>query len=209
MENSSEPKLAPPGAGLPAYELRTARVLFALQRKRGNRATFNAAFGRERRRIASLVESCPPELAGVRVLIARPRGLEDSSRFWSVWMTLDHLRIVHEAMAGVVRSLGQGIMPPGEASTAAVKPSPNASSAVLPLYEKSCDDLLAAVASVPSLETPLRYPHLWFGPLDAAGWHALAAGHLRIHRVQLERILLALPSLSSTLQQQPLTASAS
>jgi hypothetical protein len=31
------------------------------------------------------------------VLIARPRGLEDSSRYWSVWMTLDHLRIVHLA----------------------------------------------------------------------------------------------------------------
>jgi len=35
-------------------------------------------------------------------------------------------------------------------------------------------------------------PHPWFGPLDAAGWHALAAGHMAIHRVQIERILQGL-----------------
>ena len=37
---------------------------------------------------------------------------------------------------------------------------------------------------------------LWFGPLDAAGWHALAAGHMGIHRVQIERIVKGFPTAS-------------
>jgi hypothetical protein len=38
----------------------------------------------------------------------------------------------------------------------------------------------------------LRFVHPWFEPMDAHGWHALAAGHLRIHRVQIERICAGL-----------------
>ena len=41
-------------------------------------------------------------------------------------------------------------------------------------------------------QTAARYRHPWFGPLDAAGWHALAATHMGVHRRQLERILAAL-----------------
>ena len=46
-----------------------------------------------------------------------------------------------------------------------------------------------SVAAVKDLNTSARYAHPWFGPLDAAGWHALAAGHLQIHRQQIERIV--------------------
>jgi hypothetical protein len=53
--------------------------------------------------------------------------------------------------------------------------------------------LLAAVAAAGNLKTELRYAHPWFGPLDAAGWHTLAAGHLGIHRVQIEQIIQGLP----------------
>jgi hypothetical protein len=37
MSLEAEPKLAPPGTGLPAPELLIARVLFAVQRWTGNR----------------------------------------------------------------------------------------------------------------------------------------------------------------------------
>jgi hypothetical protein len=115
--------------------------------------------------------------------------LEDSSRNWSVWMTLDHLRIIHEGQVRIISKLSQGIVPEGKASTAAVKPSPQASGAVIAEYERSCDKFLGLVASLPDLKTKLRYAHPWFGPLDAAGWHALTAGHMSIHRIQIERIL--------------------
>src|SRR4051812_1328145 len=185
----SEPKLAPPGAGLPKPELYIARFLFALSRWTGNRDSFNARFGQERQTIRELVRSCEGQSGGCRVLIKRPPGLEDSSRYWSVWMTLDHLRIVHHSITRVIGALTKDALLPGKASTAAVKPKPEVDRSVIAEYEQSCDALLAAVARADNLKTRVRYAHPWFGPLDAAGWHALAASHLKIHRVQIERIL--------------------
>jgi hypothetical protein len=91
MTPPTEPKLAAPGAGLPKGELFIARLLFALQRWIGTRDSFTARFLEERQAISSLVRSCNNESAARRILIRRPPGLEDSSRNWSVWMTLDHL----------------------------------------------------------------------------------------------------------------------
>ena len=193
MNADMEPKLAPPGAGLPGLELFIARLLFAWRRWTGNRDSFNARFQRERETIRVLVRSCDADSGAERVLIPRPRGMEDSSRYWSVWMTLDHLRIIHGGIARTISALAKGVKPPGTASTAAVKPSPQATASVVAEYEQSCDALLAAVAAAGNLKTSVRYAHPWFGPLDAAGWHALAAGHLGIHRVQIERILKGLP----------------
>jgi hypothetical protein len=189
MNADIESKLAPPGAGLPMIELQVARLLFALDRWRGNRELFNAQFEQERERIRKLVGACQGEAGGRRVLIARPRGLEDSSRYWSVWMTLDHLRIIHASITRVIGALAKNVVPPGKASTAAVKPSPLVTASVVAEYEESCDALLAVVAASENLKTKARYAHPWFGPLDAAGWHALAPRHLKIHRVQIERIL--------------------
>ena len=192
MTVTQEPELAAPGAGLPKIELQIARMLFGLRRATGDRLDFTARFQRERETIRGLLDNCDATTAATRVLIKRPPGLEDSSRNWSVWMTLDHLRIVHQAMAGVLRDLGNGITTPGQASTAAVKPSSNVSEAVLSEYEASCEALLVAAASVPDLKTKARYAHPWFGPMDAQGWYALAGGHMGIHRVQIQRILRGL-----------------
>lgn len=180
--------LAPPGAGLPKHELLIGRALFALRRRRGDRDSFNAAFGRERNRIGELVRACDPDLLTRRVLIERAVGMEDSSRNWSVLMTLDHLRIVHREIARVIGDLTQGKNPAGVADTATVKPRTEVTPEVITEYEDSCDTLLSTVNGATSLKTELRYAHPWFGPLDAHGWHALAAGHLGIHRVQIERI---------------------
>ena len=189
MNEINEPKLAAPGAGLPALEHFMARLFFGFKRFTGNRDSFNAKFLEERANIHTLLTNLSPEIASKRVLIRRCRGLEDSSRFWSVWMTLDHLRIVHNAFIGILSSLGRGEVPAGEASTAAVKPNPAVTGDVVAAYEESCDALLATIAGIPNLKTAVRFAHPWFGPMDAFGWHALAGGHMSIHRVQIERIL--------------------
>jgi hypothetical protein len=194
LEPPLAPPLAPPGAGLPRIELLIARLLFATQRATGNVATFNSRLERERTTIRRLLQGLEGDAAARRVLIRRPPGLEDSSRYWSVWMTLEHLRMVNEGAVRVITGLTHGTMPPGKASTAAVKPSPQVTGAVVGEYEKSCDALSAAAAGG-KLRTPLRFPHPWFGPLDAAGWHALATVHLGLHRVQIERIIAGLRTL--------------
>jgi hypothetical protein len=192
MTSPSEPKLAAPGAGLPLPELLIGRMLFGLRCLTGDRASFDARFNRERAAIRSLLLNLDDASLARRVLIQRPPGLEDSSRYWSVLMTLDHLRIVHEAFVEIFRALGSGKVPEGAASTAAVKPDPAVTVSVVAEYESSCDALLAAVAAIPNLKTGVRFLHPWFGPMDAFCWHALAGGHMGIHRVQIERILAGL-----------------
>lgn len=192
MNSELEIKLAPPGAGLPKVELFVGRLLFALRRATGNKESYNLRFAQEREAINRILATLDAASAATRILIQRPPGLEDSSRYWSVWMTLDHLRIVHGEFIRVIRALDKGVMPEGTASTAAVKPSPDVNAAVVEEYQKSCDDLLATVAAAGDLKTKLRYAHPWFGPLDAEGWHALSAGHMGIHRAQIKRICAGL-----------------
>ena len=194
MSNSTEPLLAAPGAGLPSIERFIGGRIFALKRLLGSRDAFTKSFEQERAAIHELVNSCEPAIRAERVLIPRLRGLEDSSRFWSVWMTLDHLRITNSVFAMVITSLASGRVPQKTASTADVKPDPAVTASVESSYEESCDELLRAVAAVPDLRTTERYAHPWFGPLDAAGWHALSAMHMGIHRGQIARILSTVPS---------------
>ena len=73
----------------------------------------------------------------------------------------------------------------------AIPPPIEGRSAAVAEYEAAGDALLAAAAA-PDLKTSIRLPHPWFGPLDAAGWPALAAGHMGIHREQIVRILRAI-----------------
>jgi hypothetical protein len=189
MHTSPAPQLAAPGAGLPALELVIARLLFRLKRATGNEAAFRAAYLQERERIHSLTAPLDAAAAETRVLIKRLPGLEDSSRYWSVWMTLDHLRIVNQAITQVVGALYLGIVPPGRANTAEVKPDPSVGPEVVAAYEASCDAWLTTMDNAPSIPFTTRFPHPWFGPLDAKGWTALQALHLGIHRRQIEQIL--------------------
>ena len=54
--------------------------------------------------------------------------------------------------------------------------------------------VVAIIASLiaillPSLKKAARHSHPWFGPMDAAHWHALAAVHNGLHRRQIVSIL--------------------
>ena len=190
--NSSTPKLAPPGAGLPKPELWIARLLFAISRRRTNREEATAEFEKVRDQILKLVRTCDAETGSRRVLIKRPHGLEDSSRFWSVFMTLDHLRITNDAFTSVIQSLTTGVVPEFRASTAAVKPSEDVGIETVSAFEDSCRRFVDHVSTAPDLHTALRYAHPWFGPLDAAAWHLLGGFHMSLHRNQIELILRGL-----------------
>lgn len=184
-------KLAPPGAGLPKLELFFARLVFGWFRRSRSRAEVTALFDEERRKILQLAGSCDGENGKRRILIKRLPGMEESSRDWSVFMTLEHLRIVNEAVREGIRSLAEGKVPEREASTAAVKP-PVVDATATGAFREGCDRFQETVAAIPDLRTAARYRHPWFGPLDAAGWHAMAAFHLRLHRKQVEAILAAI-----------------
>lgn len=191
---STHPVLAPPGAGIPAIERTVGRIILSLRLWLGDRRTFADGFAREQATIERLYLPLDDQARACRVLIPRLRGLEDSSRFWSVWMTLDHLRIVNSQIRRVIAALCDGTMPAGKASTAMMKPSESVDGGVVEAYEESCRQLATTVASSSELKTRLRYAHPWFGPLDALGWHAMSAMHMSIHRAQIARIIAGFPS---------------
>ena len=181
--------MAPPGAGLPWIELQIARFVFGMRCRRGDRASFLETFCEEQKKIHSLVDSFPTADRGRRILIARAVGLEDSSRNYSVWMVLDHLRIVNNACVAIISQLSKGEEMSGAASTATVKPDPAAGASVESLYKVSCGDVIEVLKSTSELKTQPRFSHPWFGPLDAHGWAAMVAMHMGIHRNQLALML--------------------
>jgi hypothetical protein len=183
------PPLAPPGAGLPVPELVAARMIFAWHRFATTRVRAESEIATECDAVVFLVQNCDPEVGAKRVLIPRLRGMEDSSRHWSVFMTLEHLRIVNNAIAEIISLLAQGRSPARAASTAAVKPSADVDAGVIEPFVRSCAAITQAAGAVPNLHTSARYAHPWFGLLNAAGWHAMAGFHMRLHRRQIESIL--------------------
>jgi hypothetical protein len=191
MSATTEQKLAPPGAGLPFPENLIARILLGLRRATGDPRSLTDRFVNERETIRRMIDGNDTTTLSKRVLIDRLPGLEDSSRHWSVLMTLDHLRIVHHAMAGVLESLAAGQVPEGEVSTATVKPDPAVSMEVIDAYQKSCDHLHATAGRIRNFRNTARHIHPWFGSLDAHGWLALASTHHGIHRKQITQILRA------------------
>ena len=186
---SDLPKLAPPGAGLPWLELTGSRFAFGWMSRRATREKSTALLEKECATTLDLARPCDETAGSRRVLIPRLLGMEDSSRYWSVFMTLDHLRIVHHAIAATIRSLGQGKVPERVASTAAVKPSADATASVLREFDLSCAIVNRCARDLPDPVPTLRFSHPWFGPLTAAQWHFLAAIHLQLHRHQVEHIL--------------------
>jgi hypothetical protein len=190
--NGPTPKLDAPGAGLPFPESIIARTLFHWASWRGSREQSIALFKQERAAIAELVASLDDRQLCQPVLIDRLRGLEDSSRNWSVLMTLDHLRIVNRNMTGTILTLSKGSTPNRKVSTAAVKPNPDVTKVVIYEYELGCDNFLNSVTAIPNLKSRARLVHPWFGALDACGWHTLIARHMSIHRRQIESIIARL-----------------
>lgn len=186
------PKLAAPGAGLPKPELFIARLIFGSFRRTKSCAAVSALFEKERDEILRLARDCGTDAGSRRILIKRIPGMEDSSRDWSVYMTLEHLRIVNAAVSGAIAGLAAGQPPVTPASTAAVKPAPGVGSEVLETFRTGCAEWLETVAAVADLRTVERFAHPWFGPLDAAGWQAMAAFHMRLHRKQVEAIMACL-----------------
>lgn len=187
---AAEPTLAAPGAGLPPLELAIARVVFPIGAAFTSWNSALERFRAEGERILDLVQPLSTPRLTERVLIKRIRGIEDSSRYWSPAMVLDHLVIVGNAIGNMVVSLSLGQRPPSEASIAAVKPDP----AVGPKLIGRFHDLLASyprllAEHVKTRDSRTTYPHPWFGELTARQWHALASFHQGIHRRQLLAIL--------------------
>lgn len=183
------PTLQPPGAGLPWWELwAIRRVAFPLGCLRLDWAAAARLFQKEGARVLAAWDALPAGRLGERVLIRRVAGIEDSSRFWSAAMTVEHLTAVGAGVRRIVGLLRRGEEPAGPARIVDFKPRGEDT----PARVRAGFARLLADAAVPELPVPRgggpRYAHPWFGPLDAFRWHCLLALHQGIHRRQVDTI---------------------
>lgn len=191
--SSTEPKLDKPGAGLPFVELAIAKyIMFPMLRNSTTPEKAKEVFSEETEKILALVANLKPESLTERRLVPRLQGLEDSSRFWSVAMAIEHLVIVGNGITQVILDLsknGESKRPPR--GTADVKPDPSVdATATLAKFQQMSERFLTETKSIDVNAFPsATFPHPWFGPLNAHGWLTLAGLHQRIHRKQIEKIV--------------------
>lgn len=190
--STPSPVLAPPGQGLPPLEAFAARyLLFPITTKFMSDRQAIELLETTGQQILSLVDTLSAEQLTTPVLIKRFPGIEDSSRFWSVSMVIDHLAITGEAMRDMTLRLANGQTSERVVRTADVKPSADHSlDSVLTRYR----DFLSTYSQQiePVLERDLsthRHAHPWFGPITAHQWLCLNGTHHRLHFHQIELIL--------------------
>ncbi len=189
-----EVTLAPPGAGLPALEgWFFRRVAMPLADTFMSREAALRKFDAEGRRALELARDVPPSRLTEPVLIDRIAGIEDSSRHWSIAMTLQHLIIVGRGIRLTVLALNRGKVPGRAIRIEDVKPDPAVGVEILDTFAEWLDAYPGGLRNLPWPDEP-ELPHPWFGPMNAGRWLKLNAIHNGIHRRQIEAIIARLPS---------------
>ena len=187
----SEPKLAPPGAGLAWHQwLLTRFIVGPIASKAPTWEQNLAKFQWETKLIEALLQDTPNEKLRERVLVNPRFGLEDSSRFWSIAMALEHLVIVGRAVTDMAIALSKGIKPTIKVDTGKVKPLGQLSETeALAQFREFCGSLEEKLAAgIQDRNSPLKHPHPWFGPFSTKQWVWLLGIHQGIHRKQIEDI---------------------
>ena len=180
--------LQPPGAGLPAFELAWLRIYFRGMCAVSSRNAAMQRFTLEAEKIVSLARNVSATQGTVPVLIGRITGIEDSSRYWSVFMVLDHLKIVNEGMTQIIEDLSHDRPFAQEVRIQDVKPHVDSGPDVVDRFIQSVDTYEATITRLGTLGHRVRHPHPWFGPMTAHDWHCLAGIHHWVHRRQIERV---------------------
>jgi uncharacterized damage-inducible protein DinB len=195
------PKLQAPGAGLPWIE--SLLLKYWVKPRLASKATWEISsqrFERIHQKIFDEIQGLSLEELSTPVLIERVRGLEDSSRFWSMAQTLEHIEIVGSMIYGLLPQLAKGYAPEVVADTATVKPSQKVNSQeALKNFESYRKNHFQTVTKKQGLEeSEVKFKHPWFGPMSDREWFWLLGVHAGIHLEQIRRIKEGL-KLRSTL----------
>lgn len=201
---SNLPKLQEPGAGLPPLEeLFFRRLLIPLLTSTTSWDQSAKKFQLECEHILTLIDTLPPEKLKERILIHRLPGLEDSSRYWSIAMTLEHLMVVGEGMKKIMIDLSNSKAISLKVSIAHAKPSGQIAD-IVPIFKRFCRNHVSNIErELGDGNSKSCHPHPWFGPFTAKKWFWLMAHHQSLHRKQMEKIIENLGStIIPTIQEQ-------
>jgi DinB superfamily len=194
--NAPSPQLAPPGAGLPWFEALVVRWFGRrMLRSRLDWERAQAAIARVSSRLAKEAMAMDDETLARRVLIKRLRGLEDSSRYWSPAMVLEHLVITGEMFTDFVVTLSNGRPVEDRRGIADIKPRGELGRTIVARFvavHEAIPTRLAREAG-PFRDGPTHW-HPWFGKLTALDWLSLTAAHLGLHEKQWRAIRATTPA---------------
>lgn len=181
--------LAPPKAGLPRFQaVLFRRLLFPLYCRCTSWDKAVAVFRAEGHKSLRAAQRLTPDAFRTRILIRPLWGLEDSSRYWSVEMILEHLIEVGARIATTIVELSHGEKPATDVTE--VPPSGGRGLGLLQDYRAFLDDYADTLAEdVGDRRSELTHPHPWFGQLTVHRWVCLGAHHQAVHRRQLEAIV--------------------
>lgn len=191
MQQTAPENLQKPGAGLPFPTSLIMRYYYGpFVSKRDSWETLEKNFERAYAKIWSEASGLNEKQLETQVLIPPQRGLEDSSRFWSVAMTLEHLVIVGEQIQYAMIELSQGRKVSRKADIAQVKPlgqmGAERSLYIFENFKNSTPGFLKA--NLGDRQSKLTHVHPWFGPFNVHQWFWILGGHAFIHVPQIKAI---------------------
>ncbi len=184
--------LASPGAGLPLFELLVIRfILKPFSYRKSNWDKSLERFKVEGDRMIALGESVEMKIRTEPVLIRRMVGIEDSSRNWSLAMTLEHTTIVAREVYQVVLALSRGVSPQGKANTAAVKPKGELDwDECVQEWRKVSELIVKELRSSDIVRSSkCTFKHPWFGAMNIQEWVWMLGVHQTLHRRQMLKII--------------------
>jgi len=183
--------LEKPGAGLPLMQRIALRLYYKpfVAGKAGWEKDV-ADFRKLNDKILQTYADIPAADVTRRVLVPKQPGLEDSSRYWSAAMTLEHMVIVGTGVRNIIIALSQGIVPDYKPDTAGVKPSGSGTpDDTLAAFTAFADKTMADIdAQTGNRNSTAMLDHPWFGAFTARQWHWILPMHGAIHLKQLREI---------------------
>lgn len=193
---SQEPRLAAPGAGVPLPQRLIMRfIVKPFVAGRTSWEDSEATFHKVNKKILNAMEGLTDAQLNTRILVPPQTGLEDSSRYWSIKMVLEHLLIVSGQMMHLIPNLTEGIIPTEVADTAKVKPKDEISlSEITSRFNKLITtDFERMNSLIIKRSSNSKFRHPWFGAMTAKQWYWLLAMHHGLHLKQIREIKKRLP----------------
>lgn len=189
-EQNFTPELDAPGAGLPhIHEWLLRHGIFPILRRVMSWEQALSKYDTEGEAALAIIKSVPAEFRNKRVLIPRMVGIEDSSRFWSLNMALDHMIIVSRGAAELMARLNAGNQIDSVVDTANVKPSIIQNEDIEVRYARFLTKFTPQLkATIAEANSSRCHVHPWFGCLNIHGWAVMLAVHQWIHRRQMQEI---------------------
>ena len=190
-----EPRLNRPGAGVPWWQRLVGKhVLLPRACARMTWTNVPDVMEGQARELLLLGEPLDEAARTRRVLIRPQIGLEDSSRYYSWAMVLEHLTITGRGTTAIVADLIDRRAPSTVVRTADLKPRGGLPSAeAIAGYQAMLAEFRRRTqVDEARRSSPLLHEHPWFGPLDVFHWLCFAPFHQSIHIRQARTIVTLL-----------------